>query len=153
MNDFAKNIWERYICAIKKQPYKCGFIHLIIFLFIPCFILFSYYLGDNNIILRNTKLSVGDALIFYGTFLSFLGTIALGSLSLSQNIKVHKLNEKISEENIKLAEKNKKDAVLPFIALNKYEYYHTGDVLASAHARAKKEKNAVFKRNNDSIFK
>lgn len=135
MNVFAKNIWERYICAIKKQPYKYGFIHLSIFLFIPFLILFLYYLGDNNIILINTKLSIGDALIFYGTFLSFLGTIALGSLALIQNIKVHELNEKISEDNIKLAENNKKNSVLPFIALNKYEFYYTGEVLTSALAR------------------
>lgn len=118
MNVFAKNIWERYICAIKKQPYKYGFIHLSIFLFIPFLILFLYYLGDNNIILINTKLSIGDALIFYGAVLSFLGAITLGYVSLKQNIKSYKL-----------AENNKKDSVLPFIALNRYEVDYTGNII------------------------
>lgn len=45
-----------------------------------------------------TTFNKQDILVFYGSFLAFLGTVALGSLALWQNIKLNKINEMQGEE-------------------------------------------------------
>ena len=73
----------------------------------------TYYIGDNYFIGINTSLGVGDALVFYGSLLAFLGTVSLGALALWQN---NKLN--ILSKNMQKLEQAK---LLSFVQLEKCE--------------------------------
>lgn len=49
-------------------------------------------MGDNGYVLICTSLEVGDALGFYGSLLTFIGTLFLGLLALWQNKKANEIN-------------------------------------------------------------
>ena len=50
--------------------------------------------GDGSV---NTVFSASDLILFYGSFLAFLGTVALGALALWQNKIANKQNEKFAK--------------------------------------------------------
>lgn len=71
-----------------EKPYLYGFLFILFIIFFPLLIWFIYFIGDNGFILINTSLKVGDALVFYGSLLTFSGTVGLGVLALWQNIRI-----------------------------------------------------------------
>lgn len=104
-----KSIVKEILQNITHYPYLWVVTLLFVFIFIPTIILGSYYIGDQGFILINTSLTVGDALSFYGTLLSFIGTIALGILALYQNIQANKINHRL----LLLEEKEKISFLIP----------------------------------------
>ena len=84
---------------MREKPYK-GFMWAILFVvIIPGVIWMAYWVGDNYFILINTSLSVGDALGFYGSILSFVSTTILGIIAVWQNIRLQKLEEDTLAKN------------------------------------------------------
>ncbi len=64
---------------------------LLLVLVMPLLIDGAYILGERWLIIR-TKWDAADALSFYGSTLSLLGTVVLGAISIYQNRNAHKLN-------------------------------------------------------------
>jgi len=86
----------------KVYPHFYHFIMLlliIVIVIIPILIWLAYFLGKliPSII---TDISAGEVLMYYGSLLAFLGTIALGTLALWQNIQANKINKKLLEQNL-----------------------------------------------------
>ncbi|MFR5073382.1 MAG: hypothetical protein ACLTDS_15200 [Bianqueaceae bacterium] len=108
-NEKIKRKSQKILESIKTYPYLWGQRIVIFLILIPCIILFLYFLGDHGLILINTSLGVGDALGFYGTLLSFAGTIALGVLALYQNVKANQINERL----LSLEEKRSTSFLIP----------------------------------------
>ncbi len=75
----------------------------IITVAVPFFI-WGFFLFGNKIWGISTNFSAGEVLGFYGTFLAFLGTAALGALALWQNKKIR---EQSKNENDELKRLNK----------------------------------------------
>lgn len=103
MNKRIKQICDTIYKKAKNEPYKWGFfcVFVVVFL-IPAVIWGSYFAGDHGIVLIHTSLEVGDALVVYATFLSFIGTVALGYIAIYQNKRITDLNERatlVEEEN------------------------------------------------------
>lgn len=99
MNECLKNICKNIAHRAKQRPYKWGFWCLSVLLFlIPSIIWLSYLAGDYEHIFIRTSLEVGDALGFYGTLLSFAGTVSLGAISIVQNNRASKINQQLREE-------------------------------------------------------
>jgi len=96
VNDWLNNIIKNTKTRIIKQPFLYGFWAIIIIILIPSLIWFFYLIGDCGIIIVNTSLSADGALGFYGTLLSFLGTVALGALALWQNRNLAKANQDLT---------------------------------------------------------
>lgn len=85
MNEKIKRKCESVLEKAKKEPYKYGFWCIAALFLIPGLIWILYFFGDNIGILINTSLTVGDALGFYATLLSFIGTVVLAGAALWQN--------------------------------------------------------------------
>ena len=75
-------------------------IKIILIIFIFCFIIFFVPLLINvlfkvnfNIPLLQSEWTAGDALNFYGSVLSFIGTITLGTISVWQTKKANNLQK------------------------------------------------------------
>lgn len=112
---------------------------------IPFIINESYKLGYETEKVYSTLWEAKDLLGFYGSFLSFLGTVSLGALSLWQNQKfkiendnnqaiMQQLNEyanQINKDLLILTEQNERRSVLPFLSFNKYRTIFKGDLLTS----------------------
>lgn len=64
----------------------------------PFIINYAYLKGTADG-LPNTVFSASDIILFYGSILSFIGTVTLGSLAFYQNKKLNKINENLSKEN------------------------------------------------------
>ena len=64
----------------------------IVILAVPFVIWIIYYIGENGKGIL-TNITAGDLLTFYGSLLAFVGTVALGSVSVYQTHKAQKLNE------------------------------------------------------------
>ena len=79
---------------IKKSPYTWGLSTVILLVAIPLVLWFCYFIGDCGFILIKTSLTIDGFLDFYGSFLAFLGTVALGALALWQNHKFKIENDK-----------------------------------------------------------
>ncbi len=93
-NDRIKRLCIKVSRQCKKNPYLVGLIFAVVVLvFIPAVIWLCYFLGDNDVCLIQTSLTVGDALGFYGTVLSFIGTTALGVIAVWQNKRLQHLEE------------------------------------------------------------
>ncbi len=93
-NDRIKGLCTKVAKKCKKKPYLMGLIFAVVVLvFIPAIIWLCYFLGDNGVCLIQTSLTVGDALGFYGTVLSFIGTTALGVIAVWQNKRLQHLEE------------------------------------------------------------
>lgn len=69
----------------------CGGI--IILLLIPIAINESYKVGNGYV----TNWNAADVLAFYGSFLSFAGTVILGIIAIWQNDKAHQLNQQLQK--------------------------------------------------------
>lgn len=89
---------------IKGKPYTWGISAAILLIAIPLFFWICYFIGDSGFILIRTSLSIDAFLDFYGSFLAFLGTVALGALALWQNKRYqaenNKLNKKLFESQV-----------------------------------------------------
>ena len=96
MNGRMKEILIKIKEKVVKKPYLYGFLIIIILLLLPALIFILYFIGDHGYNLVYTSLTVGDALGFYGSLLSFLGTISLGALALWQNYKLNKVNQTLT---------------------------------------------------------
>ncbi len=115
MNDKIKAIIDKLWLRIKDKKYKFGFCCAIVFLIIPILIWFAYFIGDIWWGIP-THITAGDALMFYGSFLAFLGTVALGSLALWQN-------HRLSKRNVILEERKS----LPILTIDKKAWGHNGN--------------------------
>ena len=71
---------------------KIGILFLIFFIPLLINILFKF---DFNIWWLESEWSAGDALNFFGSILSFIGTIVLGTISIWQTSKANNLSEKV----------------------------------------------------------
>jgi hypothetical protein len=75
---------------------------IVIFLFFMCIgiplIINEMYLNNKGYI---TVWDVKDVLVFYGTILSFIGTVFLGGLVLYQNERLNKINKNLTEQQYK----------------------------------------------------
>ena len=66
-------------------------ILLVLTLSVPYFINLVYLIGRRVGVICETVWSGADVLSFYGSYLSFVGTLVLGVVAIFQNIKVHQL--------------------------------------------------------------
>ncbi|KXL53689.1 hypothetical protein CLNEO_09150 [Anaerotignum neopropionicum] len=86
----------------KKPWYKKWWIVVVIGIMLANMIAVPFiinwaYMAGKDLKEANTAYSASDLIIFYGSFLSFLGTVALGALALWQNKKANDTNEMIME--------------------------------------------------------
>lgn len=104
-------MFEKLVKWIKEHALETTYIAIVLFALIfivPLIINFSFGVDKGIPVKWETK----DALLFYGSVLSFLGTVILGGLALYQNNRFKDENDK-SQANLnntvdKLAEANKK---------------------------------------------
>lgn len=102
-------IWEWIIAQFSKP--RTYLILLVISLLIPLVINCLYKLGDTCSSPILTKWTAADALSFYGSYLSFLGTVVLGAVTVYQTKKAHQQTEKannLAEQSNELAEQMQK---------------------------------------------
>lgn len=102
MNEFIKDFCKKTKLKVKRNPYSYGLGVIVLLLIIPLIIWVAYYIGDHGYVVIKTSLSVDGVFGFYGAFLSFLGTIALGSLALWQNRKYKAENDESQKRLEKL---------------------------------------------------
>lgn len=97
LNDQEKIFLSQYYEFKKNYPNIYFYIKyiIIILFFIPLIIWISYFIGDRGYILIYTSLNIGDALGFYGSVLSFIGTVSLGIVALWQGHKANQINVRL----------------------------------------------------------
>lgn len=88
-----KSLSEEIKNFILKHKVVASIIGILILLFIPIIINELYKIGRGYV----TMWGAADVLSFYGSFLSFLGTVILGIVAICQNHKAHKLNEQLQK--------------------------------------------------------
>lgn len=88
-----KSLSEEIKNFILKHKVVASIIGILILLFIPIIINELYKIGRGYV----TMWGAADVLSFYGSFLSFLGTVILGIVAFWQNHKAHKLNEQLQK--------------------------------------------------------
>ena len=109
MNESIKHLVSKLKKSVLEKPYVYGFLGLAIIFVIPALIWTLYYFGDRGHVLIYTSLTVGDALNFYGSFITFLGTLSLTGLVIWQN---HRYRIKDNEYRA-LADNVERDKLLP----------------------------------------
>lgn len=115
MDECLKNLCKSIVQRVKQKPYKWGFWFIfVVLIFIPTIIWLVYLLGDYGVVLIHTSLGVGDALSFYGTVLTFAGTVALSALALWQNKQIARKSQEYTE----LMERNERQRSLPVLKLS-----------------------------------
>lgn len=115
MNEWIKKLCKNITQRAKQKPYKWGFgCIFVVLIFIPTAIWLIYLLGDHGVVFIHTSLGVGDLLSFYGTVLSFVGTVALSALALWQNKQIALK----SQEYTKLMERNERQRNLPVLKVS-----------------------------------
>ena len=125
MNEYIKALLDKFWGSIKFKPYKWGFI-LILFVIsilvaVPVIINIVYLIGHSGE--KNTSFSASDMILFYGSFLTFIGTASLGALALYQNYNFDKINRTQNRLSIrpylftKIGQEN-----IVFLAENHIEY-------------------------------
>lgn len=97
-----KSLSEEIKNFILKHKVVASIIGILILLFIPIIINELYKIGRGYV----TMWGAADVLSFYGSFLSFLGTVILGIVAFWQNHKAHKLNEDFQKLQQEQNEKN-----------------------------------------------
>ena len=82
-----------------KPWYKKWWLMLIVcgVAIIPLIIINCVYMKGLELNKQNTVLSASDWVLFYGSFLSFLGTVCLGGLALKQNNDFKQENDKLKK--------------------------------------------------------
>lgn len=88
-------------------------ILLVLTLSVPGFINLAYLIGSRVGAICETVWTGADVLSFYGSYLSFVGTLVLGVVAIFQNIKVHQLNEQL----LKLQQAE----FVPIVSINRLE--------------------------------
>ena len=88
---------ENTAASIKARPYTWGFCLLIVFILIPLILWLCYYIGDCGFVLIRTSLTIDGLLGFYGSFLAFSGTAALGVLAFWQNRQYQAENKRLNK--------------------------------------------------------
>lgn len=113
--------------TIKKKLYYIiiSFFLLLLILDIP-FVINEIYLNESG---YKTIWNAEDVLVFYGSFLAFLGTVSLGALALWQNKKANNLTERIINLEMQLKKPVLEiiplldgDNELPFVQKNEKDY-------------------------------
>lgn len=89
---------KEFIENNKKLIKKISLILLGVFIGIPIFIDVFVFWDDG---LFNTSFTPQDILNYFGSFLAFTGTVALGGIALWQNNNIHKSNLEFAVNNIK----------------------------------------------------
>ena len=84
---------KRFIKFIAKHKICTFIVMILVVLSIPIIINESYKTGKGYV----TMWEAADVLSFYGSFLSFAGTVVLGAIAIWQNNKAHKLNEHLQK--------------------------------------------------------
>jgi hypothetical protein len=140
MNESLKKMFEDVKKHVTKKPYKYCFFGFLILLIIPFFTWVVYYIGDCGAVLVKTSLDVGDALVFDGSLLAFIGTVVLGLLACWQNKKATNLNEKLQKENLITNNKTniqviKLDIPFDISCVNAKEMQKHNDLLAISEAK------------------
>ena len=115
MNEWIKKLCESIVKRAKQKPYKWGFLCIFaVLIFVPTVIWLIYLLGDHGVVFIHTSLGVGDALSFYGTVLTFVGTVALSALALWQNKQIALKSQEYTE----LMERNEQKRNLPVLKIS-----------------------------------
>lgn len=89
---------DRILNWMKKHKVKATLLVLILFAFPLLFVHLSYKL-DIGLEWLHTKWSAGELLAYIAGFEAFVGTVALGLVSIYQNKVAQQVNERISKEN------------------------------------------------------
>lgn len=112
-----ETLWH-YVKKICLYLLLLMLILMFIGIVIPLMINEAYKSNKGYITLWNAA----DVLVFYGSFISFIGSAALGGIAVYQNIKAHKLNEQmqklqqaqfVSMISVKHLEINKRSSTCP----------------------------------------
>ena len=115
MNEWLESLCKSIARRAKQKPYKWGFwFILVVLIFTPMIIWLIYLLGDYGIVFVHTSLDVGDFLSFYGTVLTFAGTVALSVLALWQNKQIALKSQEYTE----LMERNEQQRNLPVLKVS-----------------------------------
>ena len=80
----GKNI-KRFFEWMKKHPIIVALLSVTSFLIVIPLAINCAYMWGRSLLEPNTAFSANDLLIFYGTVLTFVGTVLLGGLALFQN--------------------------------------------------------------------
>lgn len=120
-----KDISKKTLKEYKKTFVWFGFSSILILIItIPSLINEIYKLGYKIKNLYFTLWEAKDVLSFYGSFLSFLGTVILGALALWQNKKSNDINKDL----LTLNKETERKSVLPFLSFNQYIPCFNGDL-------------------------
>lgn len=115
MDEWIKKLCESITRRAKQKPYKWGFWCIfVVLIFVPMAIWLIYLLGDYGVVFIHTSLGVGDVLSFYGTVLTFAGTVALSALALWQNKQIALKSQEYTE----LMERNERQRNLPILRIS-----------------------------------
>ena len=115
MNEWIKKLCESITQRAKQKPYKWGFWCIfVVLIFVPVARWLIYLLGDYGVVFIHTSLGVGDVLSFYGTVLTFAGTVALSALALWQNKQIALKSQEYTE----LMERNERQRNLPVLRIS-----------------------------------
>ena len=93
LNEHVKKLIGKLSDKVRDKPYGCGCLGIATIFLIPVVIWVLYFIGDQGYVLINTSLAVGEALGFYGTFITFLGTMSLTALVIWQSHQNRKKDE------------------------------------------------------------
>ncbi len=116
-NEDNNKKWEWIIEQFSKP--RTYIILLVISLLIPIVINCLYKLGDTCSSPILTKWTAADALSFYGSYLSSLGTVVLGAVTVYQTHKAHKQTEKANQ----LAEQMQRLEQAHFVSIVSISYF------------------------------
>lgn len=122
--------YNNFVKDIKARPYVWGKRFINILVLIPIVSWGAYFIGDCGFVLIYTSLTIDGLLSFYGTFLAFLGTVALGALALWQNKNIYNRNKE--HERIMSAKEN--------YVLFDFSYYNSKYISLSNNKDTKVEK-------------
>lgn len=92
---------------------------IILALLMPIVINSFYLTGLKNKIPGNTMFSANDLLLYIGSVLALIGTIALGIIAVIQNNRLHEINTQLEKENSRIQLLMAQESV-PFISLNSF---------------------------------
>lgn len=122
------NTSEKILKEDKKSFKWFGFSIFMLVFAIPFLINEIYKFGYKIEKSYSTLWEAKDVLSFYGSFLSFLGTVALGALALWQNKKSNDINVDL----LNLTKETERKSVLPFLSFNQYIPNFNGNLIYTA---------------------
>jgi hypothetical protein len=132
---------------IHKRLYLVVLIASMGTLLIPLIIFILYLIGDNLVVIINTSLTVGDALGFYGSILSFIGTVILGCVAIWQNNNANKNNKRLTD----IEERRHTLELQPFVIMSDWRFYAENyiDIITSHMEKTNNKINIEIDNVND----